>query len=44
MENIVAPDQLAAEETSWSGSTLLSIEFISGFILFLKSLYMVSAK
>ena len=38
------PDQLASEEASRSGSTLISIAFISGFILFLKSLCMVSAK
>ena len=36
------PDQLASSsEASLSGSTLFSIEFISGFILFL-SLCMVS--
>ena len=30
------PDQLASSEPSLSGSTLFSIEFISGFILLLK--------
>ena len=39
MENSEDPDQLASEEVSWSRSTLFSIEFISGFILFLKSVY-----
>ena len=28
------PDQLASSEVSWSGSTLFTKEFISGFILF----------
>ena len=36
MENSVDPDQLASSEASWSGSTLFSFEFISGFILFFK--------
>ena len=36
MENSVDPDQLASEEASWSGSTLFSFQFISGFILFFK--------
>ena len=38
------PDQLASAEASLSGSTLFSNEFISGFVLFLKSFCMVSAK
>ena len=36
MANIVDPDQLAASGASLSGSTLFSIEYISGFILFSK--------
>ena len=36
-KNCVDPDQLASEEASSSGSTQFSIEFISDFILFLKS-------
>ena len=36
LENSVDPDQLASSEVSWSGPTLFSIEFISGFILFFK--------
>ena len=34
-ENSVDPDQLASSEANWSAFTLFSIEFISGFILFL---------
>ena len=43
-ENNVDPDQLASSEASWSGSTLFSIDIISGFILLLKRLYMVYSK
>ena len=35
--------QLRSRSAGFCGSTLFSIEFISGFILFLKSLYMYMA-
>ena len=38
------PDQLASEEASRSGSTLFTIEFMSGSIFFPKNLYIVSAQ
>ena len=36
MGKSVDPDQLASLEASWSGSTLFSKEYISGFIMFSK--------
>ena len=44
LENIVDLDQLASLEASCSGSTLFSIEFISGFILLSKKLHLVSVQ
>ena len=35
VEYSVDPDQMASSEAIWSGSTLFSVEFISGLILFL---------